>query len=949
MLVAQCRIRAIPAAADLIADLIAPVELPHCGAYDTKMGGASGLKAKPSHPRRNRPARIGEHWLTAIMPTIPIITAIDWRRYRRSVFALGLVALTGSGCSKQEAREDKAEYLSRANDYFAAEQYEKAEAEYRNVLRIDPAHPAALRQLGILYHGQGQLLRALALLKRSAELEPENVEVRLRLAQTYLSLGGLKEGREAAQAVLDRQPGNGEALVTLADTAVTPQDIEATLAVIEKLRQQDRDRPGYHLAMGQLKLRQQDQAGAETEFKLAAALEPQSSAVNFAFGNLYWNWNDLKAADAAFRKAADVAPLQSIFRMKYVDFKIQTGAVAEVTEMLENISRQAPDYLPPRVYLMKLACAERLTDDCATRANAILAQDPESFDALFVRGNLSLAAGDAAKAVREFEQLNRLYDRNPQARYRLAVAYVANGQMDAAVNSLNTALALNPQLEAATVLLAELRLKKGQYAAAVDLLTRMIDERPQLDTPYLLLANAYLAEQNRDQALEVLRRMAELFPKDPRPSYLVGTLLLQQGKQPEARTAFGKSLVASADYLPAVEGLVDLDIAEKRYADALARIQPYIDKAAKLTQPWIVRAKIYFAQRDFAHAEADLLKAIEIDPKSQAGVSSLAQLYTAWSKPEQAVETLTAFVKDNNDVPTLMQLALIQDSLKHVDAVRATYEKLLAVDPKYFPALNNLAVLESDAGRLESAYDLARRAREVVPQEPHTADTLGWIFFKKADYGNALRFLQESAAALPSDAGIQFHLGMAHYMLGRKRRPVRRCKSRLMPPPNFPDAARRAVGLPCWRSTREPRMRRPGRRSMLNCVTCRTIRWRCCGSAISCSATVPSRKPRKLMKRRSASIRNLPPRPGASPSSTAGVWSMTRKPSRWRPRRGRRTPTIPNWRRRSEFSATDAAVICNPASCCRRTPPAAAMMRNFNSTSECRTTSSSGGVKPKPR
>ena len=168
--------------------------------------------------------------------------------------------------------------------------------------------------------------------------------------------------------------------------------------------------------------------------------------------------------------------------------------------------------------------------------------------------------------------------------------------------------------------------------------------------------------------------MAELFPKDPRPSYLVGTLLLQQRKQPEARTAFAKSLVASADYLPAVEGLVDLDIADKRYADALVRIQPYIDQAAKLTQPWIVRAKIYFAQRDFAHAEADLLKAIEIDPKSQAGVSSLAQLYTAWSKPEQAVETLTAFVKDNNDVPTLMQLALIQDSLKHVDAVRATYE-----------------------------------------------------------------------------------------------------------------------------------------------------------------------------------------------------------------------------------------------------------------------------------
>ena len=161
------------------------------------------------------------------MPTIPIITAIDWRRYRRSVFALGLVALTGSGCSKQEAREDKAEYLSRANDYFATQQYEKAEAEYRNVLRIDRPTPRRCANWESSITVRASCCGRLLLLKRSAELEPENVEVRLRLAQTYLSLGGLKEGREAAQAVLDRQPGNGVALLTLADTAVTPQDIEA--------------------------------------------------------------------------------------------------------------------------------------------------------------------------------------------------------------------------------------------------------------------------------------------------------------------------------------------------------------------------------------------------------------------------------------------------------------------------------------------------------------------------------------------------------------------------------------------------------------------------------------------------------------------------------------------------------------------------------------------------
>jgi Flp pilus assembly protein TadD len=71
---------------------------------------------------------------------------------------------------------------------------------------------------------------------------------------------------------------------------------------------------------------------------------------------------------------------------------------------------------------------------------------------------------------------------------------------------------------------------------------------------------------------------------------------------------------------------------------------------------------------------------------------------------------------------------MIQESLKHTDAASDAYEKLLALDPKNGLALNNLAVLRSvEPGRLDAAYDLAKRARVALPDEPHTADTLGWI------------------------------------------------------------------------------------------------------------------------------------------------------------------------------------------------------------------------------
>jgi tetratricopeptide (TPR) repeat protein len=198
------------------------------------------------------------------------------------------------------------------------------------------------------------------------------------------------------------------------------------------------------------------------------------------------------------------------------------------------------------------------------------------------------------------------------------------------------------------------------------------------------------------------------------------------------------------------------------------RVQRVIDKDPKLAQPWAIRGKIYLVQRDFAHAEPDLLKAIELDPNLEPAYQLLAQLYVASDRQEEAIAKLNDYVDKNKAVPALMQLAMINQQAKHFDAARDAYEKVLTVAPNSPLALNNLAVLYSEHfGQLDKAYDLAKRAKEAV-NEPHINDTLGWILFKRGEYSNALPVLQESAGKLPDSPEIQFHLGMAHYMLGEE-------------------------------------------------------------------------------------------------------------------------------------------------------------------------------------
>ncbi|HKS36094.1 MAG TPA: tetratricopeptide repeat protein, partial [Verrucomicrobiae bacterium] len=62
----------------------------------------------------------------------------------------------------------------------------------------------------------------------------------------------------------------------------------------------------------------------------------------------------------------------------------------------------------------------------------------------------------------------------------------------------------------------------------------------------------------------------------------------------------------------------------------------------------------------------------------------------------------------------------------------------------------------------------ARRARDLLPNDPAAADTLGWILYQRGEYPSALSLLKESADRLPTEAEVIFHLGATHYMLGEE-------------------------------------------------------------------------------------------------------------------------------------------------------------------------------------
>jgi tetratricopeptide (TPR) repeat protein len=312
---------------------------------------------------------------------------------------VALLLLLAAGCSTESR---KARHLERANRYFQAGEIDKAEIEYANVLRLDAANAAAVRQLGLIYFDQGKPANAYPLLKQSESLAPDDLEVRLKLASLYLAGQKFKEVREEAEYILQQQPGHDEALVFLSDAAREPEEIQSLQERLQKERAQLQDKPGFHLALGSLAYRQKKPAEAEAFFKEAVRLGPKLALAHTMLGNLCAAQERNTSAEASYKAAFDLSPVRSPRRFDYIDFKVRNGEAAVGKKLLEEMVQQAPDSLPALNRLAELNLAEKQYNEASALLRKVFTRDPQNFEAMLTQGLLHLAQADTPKAITHF-------------------------------------------------------------------------------------------------------------------------------------------------------------------------------------------------------------------------------------------------------------------------------------------------------------------------------------------------------------------------------------------------------------------------------------------------------------------------------------------------------------------------------------------------------------------
>src|SRR5262249_16034962 len=194
-------------------------------------------------------------------------------------------------------------------------------------------------------------------------------------------------------------------------------------------------------------------------------------------------------------------------------------------------------------------------------------------------------------------------------------AHVQAGNLQQAKVEAKEATTHDPNFIDAELLQAELQIQGGAHQAAVEALEKLVAKQPGDVRAYVLLGSAHLAKREPVKATEAYRKVMALTPSDARGPYLVGVALRAQGKTVTAKREFEAALPLAPGYVEPLAQLVAMAFVEKQPDAGLDRVAKQVALAPKTAGLHELLGTVYQARGEAGLAEAEYLKALELDPR----------------------------------------------------------------------------------------------------------------------------------------------------------------------------------------------------------------------------------------------------------------------------------------------------------------------------------------------
>src|SRR6266568_2619348 len=351
---------------------------------------------------------------------------------------------------------------------------------------------------------------------------------------------------------------------------------------------------------------------------------------------------------------------------------------------LQKVLAEQPDFAYGHFQLAYAYTALKKSKEAEAEYQRATALDPKMSAAYVNLGMLLLDDREDAAAVAPLRKAVELLPAESRPRYLLAVALDRSGDHAAAAEAFEALLHLDPNDITAIEYLGWMNLRSGKPAEAEARFRRAVGVQPKGADGIRGLAES-LEAQKKPEAVDAYRQYLELRPNDAEAHARFVHVLMDQGQNDEAlaeleRADGGKSSV------PSLKLRADIQIAQKKWKDAIATLQQAVALAPNDAQLRGGLGRTYLQVRDFADAEKELKAAIQLDAKKVDYWKDLSSTYYLSKNYPAALAVLDRIDKfETPGAGSWFIRALCYDNLNQPKPALEAYEKFLDLDQNKHP------------------------------------------------------------------------------------------------------------------------------------------------------------------------------------------------------------------------------------------------------------------------
>ncbi len=255
--------------------------------------------------------------------------------------------------------------------------------------------------------------------------------------------------------------------------------------------------------------------------------------------------------------------------------------------------------------------------------------------------------------------------------------------------------------------------------------------------------------------------------------YGIGASLTRRGGEDLALVYLQLALYLNPNHSLALLSLADLYEAVKKPQMAI-KIYERVSPTSPLKRNAQIQMSTDLDAVDRTDEGIKILKSvIAEDPKDLEAIMALGNIERSRKKFTDCVKTYGDGIQASSGEEKTNWVfyyfrGICGERSKQWAGAEADLKKALELQPEQPHVLNYLGYSWIDQGiNLNDGMAMIRRAVEQRPDDGYIVDSLGWAYYRIADYENAVKQLERAIDLKPEDPTINDHLGDAYWRVGR--------------------------------------------------------------------------------------------------------------------------------------------------------------------------------------